>query len=207
MKYVAILGVLAVVVAGFAYYALFSTPANQTATEAAKTQAELSVVQADSAQSMEPKSGVGTLESIVLLKEDLECEINYTPETGGEPVEGTYFVSDGEVRGDFLIDSPDLTGKVLSSMIMTDTEMFVWTEFGEQVYGVKVELGTLGDAPLETNEPVAMDVPVGYECRPWPNVDRTVFEPPRNVIFQDLTQLMNAGMEYGTVYEGAELPY
>lgn len=200
MKNVLILVVVAAAVVGFAYFALFSTPANELAGEAEQTAEELSVESMAQSVVSEPKQGKGTLESLRLLNEDLECTI--VSEGDQSKVEGTYFVSEGSVRGDFLTPSPDLSGQILSSVIIDNGMMFSWSEIEGEMYGVKLNLATVNEQETRSNEPVSMNSEVDYDCKPWKNVDRTVFVPPATVLFQDTSDLMKAGMEYGTVYEG-----
>jgi hypothetical protein len=109
------------------------------------------------------------------------------------------------MRGDFLTPTPDLSGQVLSSMIINDSYFYVWTEIEGQSYGIKTDLSLPSDATLDAREPVPLDDIVMYNCKPWKNVDRTVFVPPSTVLFQDSNELMQGGMEYGTIYEELEI--
>lgn len=190
----------------FGYFALFATPAQKMANEAEETLAELSVDADDKAAVPVARQGTGSLEMLRLLGEDLECTISYSDAEQGSAVEGTYFVSGGSMRGDFLTESPDLSGQILSSMIIDDTNMYVWSEIEGQTYGMKMDLSLVNDPTYDAREPVALDAAVIYDCKPWKNVDRTVFMPPSTVMFQDMSEMMQAGMEYGTLYEDAEMP-
>lgn len=201
MRNVLILGLVAVGIAGFGYFALFSTPAQHMAEEAKESADELSAESTKTPAVAEPREGTGTLEYLRLLGEDLECVILYEDTERQHTVEGTYFVSAGSMRGDFLTESPDLTGKVLSSMIIDGQDMYVWSDIEGQLYGMKVDLSLTANGVVDTHEPVALDKAVRYDCKPWPNVDRTVFTPPATVMFQDMSTLMQSGMEYGTVYD------
>ncbi|MBP6881242.1 MAG: hypothetical protein KBC35_01310 [Candidatus Pacebacteria bacterium] len=203
MKNFIILGVIAVVaLGGFIYFTFLATPAHELASEAEDTAAALSRETATTPAAPEPKKGTGTLESIRLLNEDLECTISTVAE--GQQSTGTYFVSGGSMRGDFLTDSPDLTGQVLSSMIIDAGMMYVWSEIEGGMYGVKMDLAQAAAPEATSREPVSRNAAVEYDCKPWTNVDRTVFMPPTSVLFQDMSQMMRGGMEYGTLYEGME---
>ena len=207
MKYVVILGILAVLVAGFAYVSLFGggPQAANTAGEALiQGEAENQGVAAEEVTG--PRDGIATLDDLRSWNENIECTITYMPEDQPEAaaVEGTFFVSDGDIRGDFLTDSPDLDGQVLSSMIITEPIMYIWTEIEGERYGMKLDLSIETDASIDINEPIELDSDVTYSCTNWKNVDRTIFVPPSDVLFQDLSQLMQSGMEYGTVYEEGE---
>ncbi len=207
MKNVIILAVIAVGIVGFAYFALFSTPAHELASEAESTMEELGVASGETEVTAQPRQGTGSLDYLRLLNENLECTVSYTDATEGSKVEGTYFVSDGSMRGDFLTAGPDLSGTILSSMIIDSGMMYVWSEIEGEAYGVKMDLASVNDSDVSANEPIALDAAVEYDCKPWREVDRTVFVPPSTVLFQDMNEIMRGGMEYGTVYEGMEMPY
>lgn len=208
MRYVLLLGVIAAALSGLVYYLLFhdsmpdlpeeSTGASSP-TGAAKTQETETDVE------FTGTAGTGSLEELRAFGEDMECTITYEPEDGAATVEGTYFVSDGNVRGDFLTETPDLSGEMLSSLILRDDMMYVWTELEGETYGLRMDLAELDASAAEGNEPVPLDETVEYDCAPWTNVDRTIFEPPADVLFRDFSEIMQSGMEYGTLYEEGEM--
>jgi len=202
MKYVGILAATALVIVGFIYYMLFAAPAYEMTDRAAESTAQYEVSETkDNARNIEPRQGFGTLTELRLLGDNLECTVSFTDEENNTVVEGTYFVSENNMRGDFLTDAPDLSGQVLTSMIIKDNISYVWSEIEGQTYGMKVDLSLAESAAVDTNEPIDPDAVVKYDCKPWPNVDGTVFEPPRGVLFQDMSALLRSGMEYGTIYE------
>ncbi|MEN9922440.1 MAG: hypothetical protein RL097_717 [Candidatus Parcubacteria bacterium] len=205
MKNIAILAVVAIALLTFGYITLFSTPAQKMADEAVEVAAELSLESASTTVVSAVRQGSGSLEMLRLLGEDLECTVVYIDSNEETTVEGTYFVSAGNMRGDFLTPTPDLSGQVLSSMIINDSYFYVWTEIEGQSYGIKTDLSLPSDATLDAREPVPLDDIVMYNCKPWKNVDRTVFVPPSTVLFQDSNELMQGGMEYGTIYEELEI--
>lgn len=205
MKNITILGVTAILLVAFGYFTLFSSPANETASEAEAVQEELSKEATPTAAKAEARQGEGSLEFLRQLGENMECTISYTDEEQQAAVEGTYFVSGGDMRGDFLTPSPDLSEQVLSSVIIDGSMMYLWSEIEGEMYGIKMDLS--GSEEVDANEPVPLDAAVQYDCKPWVAVDRTVFEPPSDVLFRDMSELMNAGPEYGTIYqEGGEVP-
>lgn len=208
MKYIGIVGVVAVLVAAFAYFTLFTTPAHDR-------NAELSNVDVSTSATNESISvpatttilstGTGTLAEIKAWGADVECTVSYRPSDTEPVVEGTYFVSGESMRGDFLTETPELAEPVLSSMIVQDESVYVWSEIDGELYGVKMDVTAVQDPAVDTREPIALDAEVAYDCTPWEAVDPTIFEPPSDVLFQDLSELLEAGMEYGTAYEG-DLP-
>ena len=170
---------------------------------------EESAVADETASSTESEllAGSGTLRELQQLGRDIECVITYTADSG-TATEGTYFVSDGSIRGDFLTDAPDLQGQILSSLIMDERMIYVWSEIEGEQYGMKMLVPENEAAAVEpaAETPVSMDEPVTYDCKPWPNVDKTIFVPPSDVLFQDYSELMQAGMQEGVLYEEGVVP-
>lgn len=149
----------------------------------------------------EPVAGRGSLKNILALAQNLECTIDYETQV---KVSGTYFTSQGKMRGDFVV--PSAQGDVLSSLIMRDNKMYTWSEIQGKKYGMQFDLSEVaaareaGDIP-DTREPVPLDAAVNYDCKPWVSFDGSIFEPPSDIIFQDFSKVINQGMEYSTIYE------
>ena len=209
MKNLFILLLAALALIAFAYFTVFSDPAYKLEQEAQKKAAELSKQTTDSkdkSSKLEPFSGAGSLQSLAQKGQNLECTIKYNNKDASTTVEGTYFTNQGDIRADMLTDSPDLNGKILSSMIIKDNTMYVWSEIEGQKYGVKTDLEQLKTKSVKNTGPVSLQEKVNYECRPWPQVDRTVFDPPSDVLFNDANELIKAGMEDGTIYKEQSVP-
>jgi len=202
-KYVSILVVLAGVVAFFAYYLIFSAPAPKVSELADEN--EVSMEEEQRPPKQEAFSGAGTLQGLQLRGEDIECTVSYAQSGAESEIEGTFFVSQGNVRGDFLVPSPDLTGEILSSMIMDKDYLYTWTEIDGQAYGAKMAVLVMASEQTDANLPVSLQTDVNYDCKPWENVDSSVFIPPGKVLFRDMSELQKAGMEYGTTYEAETL--
>ena len=160
----------------------------------------------------EPTSGTSSLQELLSKGEDLECSISYKNPLvvaldgviAEEPVTGTFFTSGGKMRGDFIL--PEAVAGSVSSLIMRDNTMYNWSEIAGEKYGMKYDLATRakaessGDTP-EAKSPVPFDQSVSYECKPWENVDGSIFESPTDVMFKDVTDMKNINMEYGNTYE------
>lgn len=210
MKYVIILGIVALAICAFAYFALFgSEPAAVPATTG--NQSDSTVVD-ESTFTDRPLSGIGTLSDLSALSQDLECQVSFTPEDQEASVDGTYFVSQGQMRADFLVWSAEL-GNQVSSMIVLPEVTYVWSDIDGETYGMTFQTSTFDDEGSEVVDDtvVRLDEEVEYTCSEWQNVDRSVFQPPADVQFQDYSDLMQQGMEYGTIYEtqaeaGIEIP-
>ena len=205
------LAALAIAVGGFAYYTLFwdRTPDLAPGATGDDTTEASDTATSDDTTDREPFSGVGTLLELQDEGEALECSITYTDADTDTRVTGTYFVAGEQLRGDFLTDSPDLSGQILTSMTIDATTMYTWTETDGEQFGMRVDLPPDSEdfGEIDANEPVPLDQQVQYTCTPWANVDNTIFQPPSDVLFQDMSELMQSGMEYGTLYdEEGDLP-
>lgn len=203
MKYLVGLGAVAVIVILFAYFWLFSDTAFETAQE--EVDQTVSQLETESEAPAAEMNGFGTMNDLLARGSSLECQI--TTIDNSVTSEGTFFVADQKIRGDFLTDAPDLTGTAVSSMIIDADTMYVWTEIDGESYGMKARLQAIAESELQTQEPVNLDERVKYSCQRWERVDQSIFNPPSDVMFQDMSQRIQEGMEYGTVYEEGEMPY
>lgn len=153
-----------------------------------------------------PITGSDTMTALMARGENLECSVSYySDEAAKAPTTGTFFTSRGRLRGDFLI--PDMGPDAVSSMIMRDETMYSWTVVEGEKYGMKISMKDLEASKTtqktpEAREVVPLEAKVDYDCKVWSPVDGSVFETPNDVIFQDFNNVMNAGMDFGTVYEG-----
>lgn len=201
MKYISILGILAILVAVFAYYTLFSGPNRSMPQQA--DQSEIVIEQEQTTNKWEPRSGVASLKELMNLGNNIECSISQKAdgtEGENESFEGTYFVSNSSIRGDFLTQSPDLNGQILSSMIIDGSHMYMWSNIDGQSYGMKMSLSELNQHEEDDNNSISLSDEVEYNCKQWENVDNTIFLPPADVLFSDFGEHMKTGMEYGTIY-------
>ena len=151
-------------------------------------------------------TGKGSLDELLKRNENLECLIIYKDNpASSEMIEGTYYTSNGKMRGDFI--SMHNGQEILSSMIIKDNTFYSWSVIDGQKFGMKASVDQLEASssnsakPRADNGPVALDQAVDYDCKPWNKVDGSVFELPSDVIFRDFGAVINTGMEYGNIYE------
>lgn len=160
-----------------------------------------------------PISGRAAMAALIALNRNLECRITSEAPVAGQEdtakTEGTVFISGGAIRGDFMLEGDSSTEQIVSSMIVKDDTMYVWSVIDGESWGMKSSLtisaSTSGDQ-LETKEPVRLDDAVAYDCKPWVGVDRSVFVPPSSVLFRDFSTIIENGMEYGTTFEAGAVP-
>ncbi len=195
--------VAAVVVGGVAMYLLFGNNPKENEVVVAGEEA---VVEEEKTP-VPPTSGRGTMTALMSRGENLECSVNYVQGTGVETkTEGTYFTTAGKMRGDFVVSS--MGKETVSSIIMRDGTLYSWSEIEGDAYGMKISLSELEASKTEgspaAQEVVPLDASVDYECKAWTAVDNSIFEPPTDIIFSDFANIVNQGMEFGTMYEGGE---
>jgi hypothetical protein len=199
------LGIATLTVGVFAYFWLFSGSELQTAQEEMGEVVSQLETQPESKTPETELNGFGTMNDLLGREKNLECQI--TTIDNSVASEGTFFVADQKIRGDFITESPDLEETTVSSIIIIEGTMYVWTEIDGEFYGMKSQMQTATETDIQTQEPVRLDERVKYSCQSWKQVDQSIFIPPSDVMFQDMSQLLQTGMEYGTVYEEREVPY
>lgn len=188
---------------GFVLWQLFSIETPEPATS--NQPAPATTTTSESRDVEAPLAGTGTLATLLERGQALECTISYAPETDeAVAVEGTYFVAGEDMRGDFV--TTDAAGEeYVASMIKDADTLYTWSDIEGETYGMRIDLEALPEESAaseqpDTREPVPLDAQVSYDCEPWGNVDRSVFEPPRDVVFTDYSDILDGGMEFGTVY-------
>lgn len=159
----------------------------------------LSTIDSEKPTIAKPQSGVLPLEDLLQRQETLECTITYRSDYSDSVVEGTLFTRDGRVRGDFVQSETEL-GQVVTSYVLNQNDLFVWSVIGEDTFGVRYEAQKASEATL----PVSTTESVRYNCLPWTRIDDSIFELPSGVLFQEANENV---IEYGTVYEEGEFPF
>ena len=156
------------------------------------------------------EEGKASLVDLLNRNANLECSIVHETDTVvSEQVEGTYFTSRGRLRADLVL-AEQVTPQ-LTSIIMKDDWLYVWTEVMGEKYGMKMswqklaEVESNPDIP-QANTSVPFYSPVNYSCSPWLVVDGSIFEPPSDILFKDYETIVGGGMEMGTIYEDGSLP-
>lgn len=207
MKYVFILGVIAAALVCLAVYFVFGIESDSAREGSSALGTTLSEENQVLTVENEEVVGMGTFLDLQKLNKNLECQVSYSMQEEGE-LEGTLFVADGKVRADFVLESPEY-GQYASSVILNEEFLYSWSAIEGAMYGVKMAIADLEDSSNEPQPtgPVSLDENISYDCTPWMAVDASVFTPPSTVRFQDMSNIQNAAMEYGTIYEEGELPY
>lgn len=153
----------------------------------------------------EPFSGVDSLMNLLVLPGAYECTMSLNIDSGvPTATEGTFFFSNGKLRSDMVVDA--MGTKVVTSVIIKDGVSYSWSDMDGVTQGVKIQLDKYTEAAVEgsTVTPKEMETiesAIKYDCKPWSSKDDSVFELPQDILFKDFEELMNVGMEDGTVFQ------
>ena len=137
------------------------------------------------AKSAQPATNT-TLAGLIAMGQNLRCTFS-TNGASGASTKGTFYVSKGNVKGDITMKTPDGKESQMSIIRMGDTN-YIW---GSALpTGIKMTLAidklTSG---AQASQYANVNQKTDYNCIPW-NVDASLFTPPANVKFTDMTNLM-----------------
>ncbi len=157
--------------------------------------AEISNQEVSSNNANETNTISNNLMGLIGLGQNLQCDFEYND--GNTSVSGTVYVSNDNMRGDFLtmVDGPSND----MSMIRNGDEMYVWGSALPE--GIKMKFDpekgfdgySTGQDQDADNTSTSFDPnqDVDYRCSPWvPNSG--MFTPPSNIDFRDMTALMES---------------
>jgi hypothetical protein len=191
-----LLGVLlSVIVIGGAGYYLYMQSSGKDVSEPASEGVMESDVVVDDEETSAP-SGSGTLKSLLALGQNLTCDFSYTEPESGSQTEGTTYIADENMRGDFTMTQD---GEEYTMSAIHDGE-FVYT-WGSGPMGAMAMKFPVDDTEVSSetsvrdNDPLQSDDEVEYDCRRW-SVDSSKFVPPSDIEFQDIgmqIQQINSG--------------
>lgn len=132
-----------------------------------------------------------TIEEMAKKGKPYQCEYSMT--TDGITQEGVLYIAGTEkMRGDIVVDMA--SGEKSNTHFIKDGNVqYVWTD--EQPQGMKM---TITEEDMEKAKEMAdknqasvdMDTKVNLKCRKW-SPDKGLLEPPSNIEFMDLTEMMN----------------
>ena len=158
--------VIAVIIVAAAGFFLLKKPA-QTPQESTTTQP----TQPEESQTK------GSIKNLLATGKNQTCTVKYP--AGEQTGEGTVYVSEKNLRGDFTMTFEEKT--IDSHMIQDETYMYSWSSLSPQ--GVKMKIAELEKVQASpTTESVDLDQEIDVNCSSW-SVDSSKFTLPANVNF------------------------
>lgn len=128
----------------------------------------------------------GNIQDLFARGANLQCTFKYKDEENMS--EGTIYVSGKKMAG--IFSSTQADGTVFKSNLIRDDQYgYAWLD--GQTQGTKLKIETsesvIEDSENNKNEVFALDnKDINYDCKPW-NVENSMFTPPTNVKFQDIS--------------------
>lgn len=132
------------------------------------------------------KAGQTTKSLLELIKLGQNLRCTFKSEVNNGSTEGTVYISGQNVRGDFNITSEGKT--MQTSMIKTGDTNYVWGSSMPTGIKMTIALDKLSENK-QASQYVDPNQKVDYNCTPW-NVITSIFTPPTNVKFTDMTNLL-----------------
>ncbi len=134
------------------------------------------------------KSPMKSLIDLLSQNQSLHCTFNNTTANGGV-YQGTIYVANGNMRGNF--STTENNKETFANVIRKENETYVWTNNSKTGFKMTVSIQDLSNN-TQANQYVNSSEKINYSCFPW-TVDNSMFIPPANIQFTDVTSLMPHG--------------
>lgn len=131
-------------------------------------------------------SGNYAIEGIMRLGKPYVC--TFEKSDGISKIAGVVHTDGQKIYEEFRIKTDALEGKEFNSfLIIRDGEAYTWTSLQNIGYKSSVAKSASKNASLqEQAQIIGTRDKVQYECKPWPEVDNTIFETPAWITFSEL---------------------
>lgn len=129
-------------------------------------------------------NGGSTTSVAELMRQGGNTTCTFTSEEDGNRTDGTVYLSDSKMRGDFTIAQTDGTNFDFHT-IMVDGYAYSWGgPFGNQ--GTKMKIDANAQASSGDNTEFNQNKSMDMDCDSW-RADNSKFVPPSDVNFQDIS--------------------
>lgn len=127
------------------------------------------------------QAGSGSLASLFAMNGSYTCSIN--SKDPNSATDGTVYISNGSVRGDFLSSVSTNGGQsVQAHMIKTGNDVFIWSDVMPQGIKMNAAMMMSGSGSSANNPGFDPNVSVDYSCEPAA-LDARLFVAPVDVQF------------------------
>ena len=189
-------GALALVLIGVLF--MFMTGMNGSQNQVSDTATTTETPYA--ANTPQTPSSMGTLADLVAKGGSSSCTVSTN---GTIASQGTVFVSNGKVRGDFTSNTP--AGVMESHMISDGTYVYVWSSAMKTGIKMKAQKPTSSTStPATSNDSTQNPYSQTYQysCTPWAE-DDTKFTLPAGMTFNDMSAMMMQAKPTGATSAGS----
>lgn len=124
----------------------------------------------------------GSLKQLMAVTSSQKCIVS--SETENSHSEGTVFIANGKMRGDFAIAAASTT--ITSHMISDGKTMNGWSD--QSAMGFTFSMDQTVGATTTTQQAVDVNSNYNYKCEDW-REDGSKFELPKNIEFKDFSAM------------------
>lgn len=117
--------------------------------------------------------------------QNVECE--FQKNDGSQ--KGTLYVTGDKMRGEFMMKQGG--SEFPMHMIRNTEKMYTWGGPMGEGQGMIMPANMQGNSPMGGPQTANMDEEMDFTCKPW-SADSSRFEPPSDVQFQDMSEMMSA---------------
>lgn len=142
------------------------------------------------ASSTQQSSGQPTSLKNLMAGSPQKCDVSFS--SNNSQSQGTVYVNHSSYRGDFTSQTAD--GKQVTTHMISDGQI-MWTWQDGTGVGYKMAAGVMGESASTTpgsGNGVDPTANYDYQCSSW-NVVNSIFTPPADYHFTDMSASMNAG--------------
>lgn len=130
-------------------------------------------------------SGTYSIDSIMSLEKPYVCTFEKADETS--KVSGIIHTDGENIFGEFRIRTDLLEKEFNSFLLVKDDVAYNWTSLFPLGYKSPAAKSAIKNAsPEEQAQIIGTRDKVEYKCKPWPEVDKSAFEPPSWITFTEL---------------------
>ncbi|MDC1205333.1 hypothetical protein N8083_00600 [Candidatus Pacebacteria bacterium] len=132
------------------------------------------------------ESFTGNIEQLLALGKNITCTFTQNDEQAEGT--GTVYLSNGRMRGDFMMNFKQGGGSMEASTIQKDNTLYSW---GDSPFGTFATKVAVQDKDKSSkSQSVDFDEEFDYACKKW-NVDNSMFDLPATVNFDDINAEVN----------------
>ena len=151
------------------------------------------VVESNTEATTQRESGVSvetaSIKSLIESGKNQKCTFK-SSEHNAETA-GTMYIAEGKMRGDFTVDASG--AKTTSHMMHDGTTSHVWVDGQESGFKMSIDANAHGTTQTQAVDP---NKNYEYNCEKW-SADRTKFELPAGVTFNEMPTLPSGSMDAG----------
>jgi hypothetical protein len=149
----------------------------------------------------------GTFLELLALGQNYSCTYRTTDSTGSQMSGMAYVAGAGKkINGQFTLTQAD--GTTMDSNFISDGEYnYIWTSAQKQ--GIRIKVGANdnslfgSDSDSEKSTGISDQDKVDFDCKPW-TVDNSMFIPPADMEYVDLSEMMQMQPTSAAMQEGGE---